>query len=430
MKHSVIDPRVYGDDIRSARQDSNGDDGGNKNQGDKISGTASRNIPPTEPSSVSSAAPCIPSSARPNPVQPVEEDRNEGVHGTLISSPTTASTSSPVDVPRPPKRRLASTNQQEQIEEREQRSEQKRKRIRRENIARIVGHEVDSDGEREYFRACRDRDVAEVARRKALSPEARTKEDIERSEEALRRHIKPQLTFHYSGLAKLCHYPLFLLQTVLDARNATACRLFHCTDRIIPGQYRIALSPGNWGARSPDYYHVKCFEELLDLTSPHYMARFEADSQKYVPDHGVQCILEEYISRWRLRIKRTGEHEDTQFTSSSVDALAESSSGKARSRMSNDNNNTAEQQVTSQRRNTEIEAPDRTHVASNQSLAQSQLVSGSGLHSLSTSKQTVEPDVWTVADDIWAEGRKVEAEAFKEHRKLHCEFSFQICRQT
>lgn len=41
----------------------------------------------------------------------------------------------------------------------------------RASIAREVGHEVDSDGERQYWEECRARDRAEEARRMALSPE-------------------------------------------------------------------------------------------------------------------------------------------------------------------------------------------------------------------------------------------------------------------
>jgi hypothetical protein len=110
---------------------------------------------------------------------------------------------------------------------------------------------VDSDGEREYWQALLDRHAAEEARRQALSPEARRQEDIECSAEIFRRHIKPQLTLDSSGLPRLYHYPLFLLQTAPDSRNGATCRLGHCDDRIAPGQYRIALSPGIWDARGP-----------------------------------------------------------------------------------------------------------------------------------------------------------------------------------
>jgi hypothetical protein len=148
-------------------------------------------------------------------------------------------------------REPASTKQQEKLEARKQRLEESRKRKRRENIARKVGHEVDSDGEQEYWRAALDRHVAEEARRQALSPEARRQEEIERSAEIFRNHIKPQLILDRFGSARLRHYPLFLLQTAPDSRNGATCRLHDCTDRIAPGQYRIALSPGIWDARGP-----------------------------------------------------------------------------------------------------------------------------------------------------------------------------------
>jgi hypothetical protein len=39
-------------------------------------------------------------------------------------------------------------------------------------------------------------------------------------------------------------YPIFLLQLAPQSHNGATCRLSLCTDRILPGQYRIAVSPG------------------------------------------------------------------------------------------------------------------------------------------------------------------------------------------
>jgi hypothetical protein len=110
---------------------------------------------------------------------------------------------------------------------------------------------VDSDGERQYWQDCRDRDRAEEARRDALSPEARRQEDVQFSANILRAHIKPRLALDYSGLPHLEHYPLFVLQTAPESRNGAGCKLSECTKRIAPGQYRIALSPGDNGWGSP-----------------------------------------------------------------------------------------------------------------------------------------------------------------------------------
>jgi len=54
---------------------------------------------------------------------------------------------------------------------------------------------------------------------------------------------------------------------------------------------------------STDYYHVECFEELLDFSSPHYVARFEPDRRKHIPDQAAQCILD-HINNLKLFVQR------------------------------------------------------------------------------------------------------------------------------
>ncbi|GIK05801.1 hypothetical protein Aspvir_009914 [Aspergillus viridinutans] len=153
--------------------------------------------------------------------------------------------------------------------------------------------------------------AAEHARRQALSPEERRQEDIGSDKRNLMRHLKPQFLSGFSGDAQLSHYPIFLLQKAPDSRNGATCRGISCTDRILPGDYRIAVSPGRNVYGSPDYYHVHCFEELLDLTSPHFVSRFEPAITKYIPDHGAQCILEECTRKWKSQIEsaNTEPHE-------------------------------------------------------------------------------------------------------------------------
>jgi hypothetical protein len=251
MEYFAVDPGVYGITIGSTPRAPASGDASGKRHGDKDSGDTGHNSPSAQPSSASSTTLHAASNASQSITQPSEGTRNEGVTHKLSSSSTTAPTSSSTVVPSPSTREPPNANQLEKLEARKQRLAESRKRKRRENIARKVGHEVDSDGEREYWQAVHDRLAAEEARRQALSPEARRQEDIERSAETLRDHIKPQLTLDSSGLARLYHYPLFLLQTAPDSRNGANCRLHHCNDRIAPGQYRIALSPGIWDARGP-----------------------------------------------------------------------------------------------------------------------------------------------------------------------------------
>ncbi|GFG15670.1 hypothetical protein IFM5058_07569 [Aspergillus udagawae] len=155
-----------------------------------------------------------------------------------------------------------------------------------------------------------ERETAEHARRQALSPEERKQEDIERDKRDLKRHLKPQFSSGFSGEARLSHYPIFQLQNAPDSRNGAACKGISCIHRILPGDYRIAVSPGRNAYGNPDYYHVHCFEELLDQTSPHFVSRFESDITKYIPDHGAQCILEECIRKWKSRIENTNTEPD------------------------------------------------------------------------------------------------------------------------
>ena len=251
MEYFAVDPGAYGITIRSTPQAPTSDGTSDKRHRDKDFGDAGRNRPSAQPSSASSTALHAASNASRSIAQSGEGTRNGGVTHKLSSSSTTAPTSSSTVAPFPSTREPTNANQLEKLEARKQRLAESRKRKRRENIAREVGHEVDSDGEREFCRAIHDRHVAEEARRQALSPEARRQEDIERSAKIFRDHIKPQLTLDSSDLPRLYRYPLFLLQMAPDSRNGANCRLDHCTDRIAPGQYRIAVSPGIWDSRGP-----------------------------------------------------------------------------------------------------------------------------------------------------------------------------------
>jgi hypothetical protein len=250
MEYFAIDPSVYGITIRSTTQAPTSGDASDKRHGEKDSGDAGHDRPSAQPSSASSTTLHAASNASQSITQPSEGTQTGVVTHKLSSSPTTAPTPSSTVAPSPSTHEPPNANQLEKLEARKQRLAESRKRKRREKIAREVGHEVDSDGEREYWRAVHNRFAAEEARRDALSPEARRREDIECSAKTLRDHIKPQLTLD-SGSIRLYHYPLFLLQRTLDSRNGANCRFHHCTDRIDPGQYRIALSPGIWDARGP-----------------------------------------------------------------------------------------------------------------------------------------------------------------------------------
>jgi hypothetical protein len=118
----------------------------------------------------------------------------------------------------------------------------------RAKIAEELGHEVDSDGEREYYNArwaeMNAAFLAEDARRNALSPEERRQEDIKQQADEFKKHIKPILSLDFAGHLVVDGYLLFLLQLAPHSHNGATCRLRLCTDCILPGQYRVAVSPG------------------------------------------------------------------------------------------------------------------------------------------------------------------------------------------
>jgi hypothetical protein len=155
------------------------------------------------------------------------------------------------------------------------------------------------------------------------------------------------------------------------------------------------------------------------------VARFEPDKRKYIPDHGAQCILEEYISRRKLRIKQTRKHgEDPQSSSGAEHVVAESLSTQIHLPTANTTADATEQQAPAPKVLTEPAAPEHIPVASNESPIQTPSISGTAVQPSSASTQTVEPDVWTIADALWDHVRQAEAEASQRHNRLSGESSF------
>ena len=117
-------------------------------------------------------------------------------------------------------------------------------------MAKDLGRDVDTYGEGEcenaWFKLHNAKFEAEEARRAALSPEERRKEDIAAAASWFRERIKPQMNFNHLS-CHLYHYPTFVLQLAPDSHNGATCRFSLCTDRIRPGEYRITVSPGEWG---------------------------------------------------------------------------------------------------------------------------------------------------------------------------------------
>ena len=168
-----------------------------------------------------------------------------------------------------------------------------------------------------------------------------------------------------------------------------------------------------------DYYHVKCFEELLDLSSSHYAERFEPDRWKHIPDHGAQCILEEYLSRWKHRAEQNHKRqEESQSSSGSECVIAEGSSAQVQPPTADENANTMGLQLPSQNVSAEPAPPGPISVVPNENPTQTTSVPGTAIQPLAASKKLVEPDEWSIADTVWSQVRQAEAEASKEHDRL------------
>lgn len=157
-------------------------------------------------------------------------------------------------------------------------------------------------------------------------------------------------------------------------------------------------------------YHVKCFEELLDLSSPHYVARFESDRQKHTPDRGAQDILDEYISRWKIRINQAHKDNGDQQTDA-----GEGSSSKLYSTLSNETEtvDASEHPKLGPAALTEPATPTQVPAASNESQNSVPCTSKTTAQQTSAPKKIVKPDVWTIADAIVEKSRELETEAIQ-----------------
>ena len=89
-----------------------------------------------------------------------------------------------------------------------------------------------------------------------------------------------------------------------------------------------------------------------------------------------------------------------------------------------ENTNTTEQQAPSPKVHIESAAPEQIPVTSNQSPTQTPSASGTAAQSLLASEQTVETDVWNMADELYAQVRKAEAETSERHHRIHGESFF------
>ncbi|KAL4863433.1 hypothetical protein BDV12DRAFT_202107 [Aspergillus spectabilis] len=211
------------------------------------------------------------------------------------------SSSSSVDVDPASCKRHPATLTRKKASATEASKREARIRLYKERIAQDLGRDVDSitpDDRLAYRAKMKKKDDAEYARQQALSPEEKRQESIQSFAEDLKRRFERQAA---SGELQLSLSPMFQLQET-PRRSQGTCKLNGCAYLVLPGDYRIAVKSGSNSFRNPDYYHLDCFEETLNLLPPHDIFRLECDYRKYPPDHGAQCILDEYICERKRRI--------------------------------------------------------------------------------------------------------------------------------
>ncbi|KAL4928879.1 uncharacterized protein BDV17DRAFT_86385 [Aspergillus undulatus] len=129
-----------------------------------------------------------------------------------------------------------------QRERRAKRAVEKRQQILRQNVARVSGRDPNSITTadiREYFNRWKEDDAAEQERRQALSAAERREEDIQAAVRYFKSYVNTEL-----GPYSKRPYPVFLLQVAPNSANGAECQLIHCEKKILPGDYRIAVEPG------------------------------------------------------------------------------------------------------------------------------------------------------------------------------------------
>ena len=152
--------------------------------------------------------------------------------------------------------------------------------------------------------------------------------------------------------------------------------------------------------------------------------RFEPDREKHIPDHGAQCILEEYISRWKLRIKEAHEPGEDVRTSSGADhAGAQSSRKQTPPSTVDEETKKTDKQLPSQELSTESSETEPISEASN--AAQGKAISAEAVQSSSAPKTTSKADMWTIADAIVDQVRQARAEASKGYYAIFGKSSVQ-----
>ncbi|PVH67545.1 hypothetical protein DL98DRAFT_523281 [Cadophora sp. DSE1049] len=121
-------------------------------------------------------------------------------------------------------------------------------------------------------------DLPETVPLSGISPEATGNEYLILATKALRRHLGlAETPGEKSSSSPPSTQPLFWVEVVPPSARGARCQL-DCPKNIMPGEYRIAVNPGqhgHYGNRSSDYYHVHCFEKIADFSQADFLDRVQ-----------------------------------------------------------------------------------------------------------------------------------------------------------
>jgi hypothetical protein len=171
MEYYPIDHANYGITVAPTKPATASKDVRRKRQRDEGSGDVGRNSEHDGSSATAAVAANTSPTKRQRTGEPGEVNQIREATDTPSSSSKAAPSSMPTAAPTSSTPDSADARRLEKLAAREQRRKERWKRNTRQAIARVLGHEVDSDGERKYWQECSARDRAEEARREALSPE-------------------------------------------------------------------------------------------------------------------------------------------------------------------------------------------------------------------------------------------------------------------
>ncbi|KUJ18896.1 uncharacterized protein LY89DRAFT_696307 [Mollisia scopiformis] len=134
------------------------------------------------------------------------------------------------------------------------------------------------------------------ANQQSSSETLHNNDQIIEATKALRRHIGlAEDPGEESTLPKPSPEPLFFIEVAPPSNRGARCKL-HCPKNIMPGEYRIAVDPGQeeyygrggnpgkcskfpkWSSAlliqpSIDYYHIHCFEKTADFSQASFLDR-------------------------------------------------------------------------------------------------------------------------------------------------------------